>query len=485
MRRIFTVVCLGIVALFPTWAAAETRQGVDRPNVLLVVSDDHGLDAAGCFGNDVIETPNLDKLAQEGTIFTRAYCTSPSCSACRSVIMTGRYNHATAHYGHAHGYHHFSTYDHEKSLPVYLSEAGYRTARIGKYHLAPDSVYRFDTELKADPRNTVEMAVACEDFIRSEDESPFFLYFCTDDPHRGAPFKGETPDAPNSFGNKVGGYPGVQTKRYRPEDVIVPPFLPDSPQCRAELAEYYQSVSRVDQGLGRLLDILKQSGQYDRTVIVYISDNGIAFPGAKTTTYEPGIKLPCIVKVPGQQRSNIKCDALVNWADLAPTILDWAGVSTEGKKLHGRSIRKIIEDPHPDGWDTTYASHTFHEITMYYPMRVVIERRYKLIWNIAYKLDFPFASDLWQSSTWQEVHRNEKEYFGSRRVEDYLHRAQFELYDLEADPEELNNLAGQSEHQELLERLKQKLREFQAKTEDPWIITWDNDDVFGGSGVNL
>jgi N-sulfoglucosamine sulfohydrolase len=118
-----------------------------KTNILLIISDDHGTDALGCYGNPVIATPALDRLAADGIRFTNAFCTSASCSASRSVIMTGRFNHATAHYGHAHGYNHFSTYDSEKSLVGYLRETGYRTGRIGKYHLAPESVYSFDQAL--------------------------------------------------------------------------------------------------------------------------------------------------------------------------------------------------------------------------------------------------------------------------------------------------------------------------------------------------
>ena len=129
--------------------AAESK----RPNIVLIVSDDHGLDAAGCYGNPVIKTPNLDRLAAEGTRFTNAFCTSASCSASRSVILTGLYNHANGQYGHQHGYNNFHTFTNVKSLPVLLAEAGYRTGRIGKYHVAPEMVYKFNTALPANPRN--------------------------------------------------------------------------------------------------------------------------------------------------------------------------------------------------------------------------------------------------------------------------------------------------------------------------------------------
>lgn len=461
----------------------KEKKADSKPNIILFVADDHGLDALGCYGNPVIKTPNLDLLAQNGVRFSNAYCTSASSAASRSVILTGKYGHATASYGHTHDYHHFSTYDTIFSLPVMLENAGYTTARIGKYHLAPLSVYRFNKVLEANPRSTLEMADKCKSVLT--DKKPFFLYFCTDDPHRGEPFQPKEWNLPNNFGNKEGGYPGEKSIIYNPADVIVPSFLPDTKECREELAQYYQSVSRIDQGFGRLMQLLNQSGKADNTIVIYISDNGIAFPGAKTTLYDPGMRLPCIIKVPGQKSKGIINNAMINWTYLTPTILDIAGVSSSKSKFHGRSFKNILEQTNPTGWDENYASHIFHEITMYYPMRVFQDRRYKLIWNMAWRLEYPFASDLWASSTWQSIYRNKVEYFGKRKVSDYLFRPEFELYDMVNDPDEIHNLAGDKSFSVKLESMKQKIKIFQRKTNDPWLIMWDHDASLQGSGVNI
>ena len=454
-----------------------------RPNIILFVADDHGTDALGSYGNNVIRTPHLDQLATEGVRFNNAYCTTASCAASRSVILTGLFGHATGSYGHVHDYHHFSTYDKVKSLPVLLEKEGYATARIGKYHVAPESVYHFQEELKANPRNTVEMAEECKDVLASE--KPFFLYFCTDDPHRAASTNPGQWDAPNSFGNKVDGYAGVETIIYDPEEVIVPDFLPDTKESREEIAQYYQSVSRIDQGFGRLMQMLKESGKADNTIVIYISDNGMAFPGAKTTLYEPGMKLPCIIKDPFSKLKNTTTDAMISWVDLTPTILDMAKVEIKENSFHGRSFKDVLNVKEPEGWDQIYASHTFHEITMYYPMRVVRNKNYKLIRNIAWRLEYPFASDLWAASTWQEVHRNQKEFYGKRKVQDYLFHPEFELFDLEEDPDEILNLANDPDYKEVVDEMIKKMKAFQIQTRDPWLITWDHDDSLQGTGVNL
>jgi N-sulfoglucosamine sulfohydrolase len=449
-----------------------TAQAAGR-NVVLFVTDDQSPDA-GCYGNPVIKTPNLDRLAADGTRLDFAFCTTASCSASRSVILSGLFNHANAQYGHEHSYHHFRTYDDVKTLPVLLSAAGYRTARVGKYHVGPEAVYHFDQALPGNARSPAAMAENCRELIAADDQRPFFLYFCTADPHRSGERIESSPEKPNAFGNRPQGYPGIEPEHYDPQDVIVPPFLPDTPVCRAELAQYYESVSRVDSGLGRLVEILRKAGKYDDTMIVFISDHGIAFPGAKTTVYEPGLRSPCIVRRPEQKRRGGASQAMVSWIDITPTILDFAGALDAKQKFHGRSFLRAIDEERPAGWDEIYASHTFHEITMYYPMRVVRTRQHKLIWNIAHPLPFPFASDLWEAPTWQDVYRRGTDaLYGKRTVQAYIQRPQFELYDLVADPHETKNLAADPRQAELLAELKGKLKAFQQRTADPWLLKWD------------
>lgn len=480
------LLCFSLLFLLNA-AVSPCAQAAEK-NIILFVTDDQGQDA-GCYGNKVIKTPNLDALAADGARFDFAYCTTASCSASRSVILTGLHNHANGHYGHQHSYHKFSSYPNVQSLPVLLEKAGYRTGRIGKYHVAPEEVYRFQTVLRGNSRNAVQMANASKDFISEKSEKPFFLYFCTSDPHRGGGIVKDNPYKPDRFGNRDQGYPGVEKVTYTPEEVIVPAFLPDTPYARAELTQYYQSVSRIDQGLGQLINNLKEAGEWDKTLIIYISDHGMAFPGAKTTLYEPGMRSPCIVRNPYEKNRGIANSAMLSWVDLTPTLLDFAGgydakanspkeniLPAKQKRLrfHGRSFLPIIGKENPEGWDKVYASHTFHEITMYYPMRVVHGRRYKLIWNIAHQLPYPFASDLWAAPTWQaQYKKGMSAMYGKRTVRAYIHRPEFELFDLKEDPHEANNLADSKEHAQILEKMKAELKTFQKQTNDPWIMKWN------------
>ncbi|MBN2292206.1 MAG: sulfatase [Pirellulales bacterium] len=457
--------CLPILTLFlfvfaacvyDAWAQNETvdvKKKTSPRNVLLYVVDDQGSDDASCYGNSVIKTPGLDSLAEEGTRFTRAFCTTSSCSASRSVILTGLVNHTNGQYGHQHGYNHFSSFSEIKSLPVLLEKAGFRTACFGKYHVAPKEVYRFGEY--HDTTEPAVMAGQAKEFITADPTQPFFLYFCTTEPHR--PF--------------VRGGSDV----FNPADVIVPPYLPDTPECRQELANYYGSVQRADKGLLRLIEILKQSSRWENTLVIYISDNGIAFPGAKTTLYEPGMRLPCVVRNPFAKKFGVVTDAMVTWADLTPTILDFAGALPKKPWFHGRSFLSVLEEEHPTGWDEIYASHTFHEITMYYPMRVVHTERYKYILNLANQLPYPFASDLYASSTWQGILSRGDKLYGARTVEAYLHRPRHELYELQSDPNEVKNLANDPRYAKVLAQMQAKLEAWQRKTKDPWVVKYKHE----------
>jgi N-sulfoglucosamine sulfohydrolase len=464
--------------LLAVWLAipAPAQDAPIPPNLILFVSDDQSPDL-GCYGSTDAKTPALDRLASKGLRYTRAYATTASCSASRSVILSGLFNHANGQYGHAHDYHRFKTKESLSTLPQRLAEAGYETIRVGKFHLAPESAYPFETVLVGNERDPVGMAqkVAVHLRKRSKDR-PFFLYFCTADPHRGGGFRNDLPYAPDAFGNRplTGDSPSVH--QVDPATIKVPDFLPDTPHCRAELAMYHQSCHRVDQGVEKLLDALREVAADTQTVFLYTADHGMAFPGAKTTLYEAGLHVPLILwdgRKPLDHAATI--DLPVTHADLAPTILDYAGVHYKAEDLHGVSH-------HPDRIDllptprTTYASHTFHEITMYYPMRSVRSSRYKLIWNIAHPLPFPFATDLWESPTWQErLKEGMQAPYGSRTVGSYIQRPKFELYDLVADPAEAMNLAEVPEMQQELKELVSELQAFQKATGDPWILKWEHE----------
>jgi len=480
-------------------------------NILFFITDDQSL-TLGCYGDSVAHSPNLDRFAADGILFRNAFATTASCSASRSVIMSGLHNHKNGQYGHAHHFHKFASYPNVISLalPRVMQMAGYRTALIGKHHVSPESVYHFEHYLEGPARNPLQMAENCRDFLTDpKDSRPFFLYFATTDPHRS-----DTIDEssalelkPDLFGNLPGrsAHPGTTEVFFAPEQVEVPPFLPDTKETRAELAQYYQACARVDAAFGRLVKILQENDLFDRTLIVFTSDHGMAFAGSKTTVYEAGLRVPLIVRNPYLEKRGVETEALVSHLDITPSLLDFAGgldPQTNGprqwqdpnrywrdqdqwqrdnrdggnqfRSYQGRSWMHLLAAPQNEHWQTLFASHTFHEIQMYYPMRVVRDSRYKLIWNIASGLAFPFASDLWAASSWQAQYRlGLAAQYGSRTVQAYLHRPPFELYDIATDPHETNNLAKDPAYATLLQRYQALLRKQQEEFEDPWMLKWE------------
>jgi len=442
---------------------AGVSQAAPR-NVVLMIGDDHGMQV-GCYGDKVVKTPAMDRLAAQGTRFANAFAAVSSCSPSRAVILSGMFTHSNGQYGLAHATHHFHSFHDVQSLPRQLKQAGYRTAIIGKYHVQPEETYPFTDVLPCPggPRNVAAMAKEARKFMEAKSDSPFFLLIGYTDPHREA----------KGFANKPK-YDGIETITCKPEDIVVPPWLSDHREVREELAEYYQSISRLDQGVGLMLKAIADTGHEDDTLVIYMSDNGPPWPGAKTTLYDPGIHLPLIIRSPQQKKAGVVNEAMVSWVDITPTLLDWAGVEKPAK-VFGRSLLPILEEARPEGWDTVYGSHTFHEVTMYYPVRMIRTRQYKYILNLAHRLEFPFASDLWGSSTWQAVLKRGDKHYGQRTVDVYIHRPREELYDLQADPNETRNLAGDPNHAKLVADLRARLLEWQEKTNDPWLIKYKHE----------
>lgn len=434
-----------------------------RRNVLLIISDDQGLDTRA-YGNPVLKTPNIDRLGQDGVRFKNGFATVASCSPSRAVLMTGLYSHTNGQTGLAVGARAGEPdppklYDWVRTVPQILKASGYRTGIIGKKHVAPASAYPFDVDLSGfavRERNVSGIAQRARQIFEAKDESPFFLVLSYVDPHRDR----------EGFANQ--NYPQVERITYKPAEIQVPYFLPDRPEVRAELAGYYEAISRLDQGIGMAMKALQESGKLDETLIIFVSDNGMPFPGAKTNLYDSGIHLPLIVRAPNQKKRGVVNNAMASWTDVAPTIFDWTGTMPP-YRLPGRSLLPILEQENSSGWDTVFGSHTQHEPKTYYPMRAIRTRRHKLIWNLEHELEYPSAGDLARSLTWQAILRRKDNDMGRRTLAGYLHRPEFELFDLEKDPNELKNVAADPAYAKPLAGLRTKLETMLRETKDPML----------------
>jgi N-sulfoglucosamine sulfohydrolase len=466
---IASILCFLFIAISP----AQGR------NIVMLISDDHS-PQAGYLGSDDVQTPNLDRLADMGVSFSRAYSCVASCAASRSVIYTGMFNHSNGQFGHAHSVYNFQTHSWVESLPKLLNDAGYNTGLIGKFHVNTHEIYPFDTliegveswPLNVGPfrgnRNVAVMADSARKFIEDSGDDPFLLVMGYSDPHRGS--------GPGGFSNFTDYDARITPVTYKPEDVNVPWWLPDAPEVRQEITEYFTAVSRMDQGVGMILDILQESGKMDDTMIIYTSDNGMAFVNAKTNLYGPGVHMPFLVYTPNLKKRGATNNAMISFIDLVPTILDWA--DAPGPKeydLPGRSFLPVIERENPRGWNKVYVSHTFHETPMYYPMRGIRTDKYLYLMNVAHQLPFPHAADLWISPTWRGVVERGDRTVGPRTVAAYNQRPREELYDLTKDPQEGTNVAGDPTYAEVLEEMRTDLKQWRTDTKDPWIVKYDHE----------
>jgi N-sulfoglucosamine sulfohydrolase len=426
-----------------------------RKNVVLLVADDLGMEV-GCYGDKAASTSNIDALAKTGTRFTHGFASVSSCSPSRAAILTGLPTHQSGQYGLAHDVHNFHTFRNVQSIPRLLKPAGYRTGVIAKLHVQPPEVYPGDVEVKNNGRNGAVIAAEAKKFIEQSGDKPFFLLVGFTDPHRAKRgFDSQNP------------LKGVPTFTFDPAKLPLPYFLPDQPDARADFADYYGSASRLDFGVGAVLDVLKETKRDADTLVIFLSDNGIPFPGAKTTLYDAGVNLPLVIRAPGGKAAVNQ--ALVSWTDIAPTVLDWAGVQPP-TAMGGKSLLPLLGHEDANGWDVVYGSHQFHEITMYYPMRMVRTRTHKLIVNLANELPYPVAQDLYNSDTWQGILRRNDTMIGKRPRQQYEHRPREELFDLTKDPDELTNVAGNPAYAAVLKELRSKLRAWQVATKDPWLV---------------
>lgn len=445
-------------------------------NILLLIADDLGREQIGCYGCKAANTPNLDDFAGTGSRFDMAFASTASCSGSRTTIYTGLHTHENGSYGLVGQRNGFETFSHVETAPEVFNRIGYKTGILGKIHVAPKAKYPWQVQQEDDEsRDTAKVADNAEEFFNEaklEDKS-FFLTIGYVDPHRVLATRG-------GFGNVDGNYDSrLQDHIFQENEVEIPQFLQDIPEVRRELVEYYRAINRLDQGVGLVLQALERSGLAEDTLVLFLSDNGPPFVNSKTTLYDAGVRLPFILRVPGNATGIINSN-LVSYIDILPTFLDWAGhkdlqlpQGSVGPR-RGRSILPIADVATVEaGWDHVFGSHTFHEITNFWPTRYMRDRRYKYHRNVCWKLDFPFAMDLYASLSFEGMRNSgtdtQPARIGKRTLKSYIRRPAEELYDLDKDPDEIHNLAGEPQHQEQLLSMRSALEKWQTETEDLWL----------------
>ncbi|XP_045158345.2 N-sulphoglucosamine sulphohydrolase-like isoform X1 [Mercenaria mercenaria] len=479
--------------MIKTWLMLCFAGLIQAKNVLILLGDDVGFQF-GAYGNTKIKSPNVDALAKRSLLFKNGFTSVSSCSPSRSVVLSGLPVHQNGMYGLHHSFQHFQSFDDVRSLPVILDKHNIRTGIVGKKHVGPDTVYKFDYEVTEEHYNLNQVGrnITCmKEYIRKflqdskNDSRPFLLYIGIHDIHRCYPYiGGKLGNFCDKFGD--GMTPGTGYIKdwkpivYKPEDVEVPYFLPDTPATREDLAAMYKTYSRFDQGVGLFMKELEDAGFADDTLVIFTSDNGIPFPFAKTNLYDPGQGEPFMVSSPYHKETwGKKTDAMASTMDIVPTVLDWFDIKYPKYKMNskqvsltGKSVLNALKPHVPPGpFDRVFSSHVFHEITMYYPMRVIRTKDTKLIHNLNFRAPYGLATDLYQNPTFLDIlNRTESgqptKWFTT--LQKYYYRDEWQLFNLTSDPHEQKNLAGSAEYKNVFKSLKKTLNQWLLDTNDPW-----------------
>ncbi|MFP4384552.1 MAG: sulfatase [Spirochaetia bacterium] len=442
---------------------------INRPNLLLIVADDMNWDALGAFGCPTHNTtPNIDRLAGEGIRFNHAHITIAVCQPSRSAMMTGLYPHQSG----GEGFHHLR-HPGIPILPELLRGSGYTVGILGKVvHSTPYSTFdwnmMYDREELGEGRNPEVYYRRARSFMQSakDEERPFFLMANSHDPHR--PFYGNDPPEWYESENRYLPSAVPPSRTFTPDEIKVPDFLPDLPQVRLEISEYYNSVRRCDDTAGRILEALRETGQEDDTLVLFLSDNGMAFPFAKTNCYLNSTRTPWIMRWPGViDGGTINDEHFVSGIDIMPTFLEAASIEVP-ENVAGKSFLSILRGASSEDRKHVFTQFNQTAAKRNYPMRCVQSKRFGYIYNPWSDGEKIFKNESQSGRTFSDMERaaeSDKEI--AARVRLFLYRVPEEFYDFENDPDGLENLIDHPDYREEVTRHRTLLLDWMKETGDP------------------
>lgn len=436
-------------ALFLTTLVVEAAP--TRPNILVFLCDDLSARDVGCYGATDVRTPHLDALAAEGLRFDRAFIASPACAPSRAALLTGLY---PAHNG-AQANHTYKR-DDVASLPPVLNALGYQTASFGKIAHSPTDAPRHGFTY-SDPSAKFDPATIAAWLAKRDRSRPVALFAGTHRPH----------------------VPWPQNKGYDPAKLNVPRFHYDTPELRADRARYYTAITMGDSDLGAIVALARRELGPD-TIIVFTSDHGAQWPFGKWNLYDEGIRVPLIISWPGHITAGTHTSAQVSWIDVLPTLIEAVG-GTVPAQLDGRSFASVLTQPGQAHRDRIFTTHDYDGRANVYPIRSVRTERWKYIRNLQPGWIHSNHSDRFRKNgtasyfeSWEAAATHDP--LAAFVLNRYRQRPGEELYDLAADPDELNNLAADSRYADTLVSLRgeldtwmQSLGDTGKVDEAPWL----------------
>lgn len=437
------------LALTYSWAAAQQLSKTPeagKPNIVLFIADDLGYNDIGPYGSKDVRTPHLDRLALESQLYTSVFAASPTCAPSRSSIFTGLmpFRHG------AHG-NHSGVKEVARSLVDYMQPLGYTVAIAGKLHVGPEDVFSFERvshtnvpepgfKNKPGLHYDLNMDPVDKWLSAKKDNGPFLLVVADHSPHVIWP----------------------EISSYKPADVNIPHSHIDTKETRQSRARYYEDITKMDHNLGRLLHSLERHSLFRNTVMIFTADQGPQWPFGKWSLYEDGIRVPLLIRWPGTVRPGSQTSAMVSQVDLLPTFVEMAG-GIPPDELDGKSFNSVIMGKGNAHRDVVFATHTGDGMMNRSPARMLRTARYKYILNLApenvYHTHIDKAKDhdggreYWDS--WTQKAKTDTR--AAATLQRYHHRPAEELYDLQTDPYELNNLVGDERYSETIARYRKQL----------------------------
>ncbi|MCY7353261.1 MAG: sulfatase [Cytophagaceae bacterium] len=436
----------------PGKAQLGVAQPTQRPNIVYIVADDLS-PTLGCYGDSVALTPTIDRLARQGILFEAAFCTAPSCSPSRASMLTGRHPHQLAE-----GTNLWGTLPGRYPNVVNLLEgAGYRVGLTGKGWGPGDHTVGGYTRNPAGPSFK-----SFAEFMSNSSTGPpqpFFFWLGPRDPHR--PYETSL----------------KQTIGLRPQYLKVPAHLPDTPEVRDDLLDYYAEVARVEQAVASVVETLEKSGRQQNTIIIVTGDNGMPFPRAKANLYDAGSRIPLII-YDGKSAGGQRIATPVSLVDLAPTLLEWAGLP-KAESMAGQSLVRFMTGKKPADQAVFIERERHAQVragNLGYPARAIRTTRFLYIQNL--------KPDRWPAGDPREVmavgaygdidNGPAKRYLIEHRDQHrsltdgaMAKRPAEELYDLQKDPNQQTNVADTPIYQRTKGQLKQQLQAWRQRTADP------------------
>jgi len=448
MNRVLVLIIWGLIS-------QEVAASAKQPNFLIIMADDCTYNDLALYGGKNAKTPNIDRLAKQGLTFNRAYLAEAMCQPCRAEMMTGQY---PLHNGCA--WNHSASRTSVKSMPHHLGALGYRVGIAGKVHVKPASAFPFENIKGFDPncvRNPTQdhNLKGIQSFMQRNTKQPFCLIVALVEPH-----------VPWVMGDP---------SKYPPSKLKLPPTIADTPRTREDFAKYLAEITYMDGQVGEILTTLKKTGGEKETMVLFTSEQGSQFPGNKWTNWNTGVHTALLARWPGRIPSDKRTDALVQYADILPTLVDLAGGNPKTYPYDGKSFKSSLLNITTKHRQFVYGIHNNIPEGPPYPIRSVSDGEYHYIRNLlpneiyiekhlmGSRGNGSLNNPYWGTWLWDSWNKPRT----YKLVKRYMHRPAEELYRVNYDPYEMNNLVDDKKHNKQLTKLRAELDRWMTSQKDP------------------